>query len=549
MDDTLVLAPSTTLPPAQKQRVRVKQHHTQSAPITSLQLAKISFEMRTFLNSITGIAQILQFDKQLSQEEIHDCINSIYQTSNDLLSLTDDILDFTNLEQNQFNISLSNINLQQTIEQTIRQFTLHAKQKDLDLIVNYSPDAPMLVRGNAHRIRQILAHLLENALKFTDKGQITITLGDTTDIKRNHFAKISIKDTGIGIAAEQLPTLFSEYTLAPDQKDNHFIHKYPGIGFGLIIVKQLIKHMGGDITVNSEEGKGSEFIFTLPIVTEEAIEQELQELKQQVTGLRVLVISDDQQRCVSLQEQLTSWGIVSDHTSLKEALNILRSAHDNHTPWQVAIISSPSVDQHTAYFARTLKANGLFKHLLLLLAPPTALHGYEMDQAYSSGFTGVLTPLQPTNLIKELQQAWEAWPEKVYSVTSTMPLKKHFVLVVEDNEINQKVAKLLLGELNCQVDIAENGQTALTSLQKNRYDLVFMDIGLPDMSGIEVTSQLRQRENVAHRVPVIALTADCLSGDEETWAKVGIDDYLIKPYTLEQLEEMIEKWAKKEGKR
>jgi CheY-like chemotaxis protein len=130
-----------------------------------------------------------------------------------------------------------------------------------------------------------------------------------------------------------------------------------------------------------------------------------------------------------------------------------------------------------------------------------------------------------------------------------MPLKKHFVLVVEDNEINQKVAKLLLGELNCQVDIAENGHTALTSLQKNRYDLVFMDIGLPDMSGIEVTSQLRQRENVAHRVPVIALTADCLSGDEETWAKVGIDDYLIKPYTLEQLEEMIEKWAKKEGKR
>jgi CheY-like chemotaxis protein/nitrogen-specific signal transduction histidine kinase len=545
MDDTNNSLENENTSTAQKPRIKVNARTAAMAKITPLQLAKISHELRTFLNSITGIAQVLQLDNQLSPEEIRECINSIQQTSSDLLSLTNDILDFTTLGQGELQIPLSTINLQQTIEQTIREFVLRAKQKKLSLVVEYSHDAPQLVKGNAHRVRQILSHLLDNALKSTHEGTISINLSNTTDPTTNaHYAKISIKDTGTGISPEKLSAIFSHFPHHDENIDNHFIYQKSGAGIGLMIVAQLVESMHGSIDVNSEINKGSEFTFTLPIVVEPEIVRELADIKEKVAGLKVLIMSDDLKRCEFLKHQLTDWGMICTTTNLRDALFTLRSAEEKQDPWQIAIISTATIDQHTAYFARTLKANNLYNHLLLLFAPPTPIQTYENEQALASGFAAVLTPLQPTSLMKDLAEAWNTWSLKIPSTIPTVSFKKHAILLVEDNAVNQKVAKILLSELNCQVDLAENGQIAINLLYNNRYDLVFMDISLPDMSGIEVTNELRRRENNKRRVPVIALTADSTLSDNEKLLTMGIDDYLIKPYTLEQLDSMLKKWIK-----
>ena len=545
MDDTNNSLENENTSTAQKPRIKVNARTAAMAKITPLQLAKISHELRTFLNSITGIAQVLQLDNQLSPEEIRECINSIQQTSSDLLSLTNDILDFTTLGQGELQIPLSTINLQQTIEQTIREFVLRAKQKKLSLVVEYSHDAPQLVKGNAHRVRQILSHLLDNALKSTQEGTISVNLSNTTDpITNAHYAKISIKDTGIGISPEKLSAIFSHFPHHDENIDNHFIYQKSGAGIGLMIVAQLVESMHGSIDVKSEINKGSEFTFTLPIVVEPEIVRELAEIKDKVAGLKVLIMSDDLKRCEFLKHQLTDWGMICTTTNLRDALFTLRNAEEKQDPWQIAIISTATIDQHTAYFARTLKANNLYNHLLLLFAPPTPIQTYENEQALASGFAAVLTPLQPTSLMKDLAEAWNTWSLKIPSTIPTVSFKKHAILLVEDNAVNQKVAKILLSELNCQVDLAENGQIAINLLYNNRYDLVFMDISLPDMSGIEVTNELRRRENNKRRVPVIALTADSTLSDNEKLLTMGIDDYLIKPYTLEQLDSMLKKWIK-----
>lgn len=546
MDDTLDILKPEKLDISQKRRVRVTHNIAPTTPITSVQLAKISHELRTFLNSITGIAQVLQYNKSLTQNEMNDYINSILETCNDLLNLSNDILDFTSLEHDQLNITTSDINLQETIEQTINQYILRAEHKKLTLNINYSPDAPLFVVGNAQRVRQILSHLLDNALKFTDHGSITVSLNQATNATTNiHYAQIAVKDTGIGIALEQLPYLFSQFPVVMHPDNSQFTYKYPGIGLGLIIIRQLINRMGGEIFVKSEVGKGSVFTFTLPISDAPTQPFETAQLRNQLAQLRCLIICDDLTRAELLREQLMTWGINCSKSALKEGLNILRKSHEDKLPFQFAIICAPTIDQHIAYYARTIRANASFAHLMLLFAPTTHLQNYEIEHAQSNGYTAILPYLQPTLFIKEIAHAWTNWPQKKLQNNIDAPIKKYQVLVVEDNNINQKVAKLLLTELNCQVDIVENGQTALQRLQKNRYDLVFMDIGLPDIDGLEVTHQLRLRENNKSHIPVIALTADCQLENENTWKELGVDDCLIKPYTMEQLETVINKWVKK----
>lgn len=516
--------------------------------ITPIQLAKISHELRTFLNSITGIAQVLQLDNQLSPEEIRECVNSIQQTSSDLLLLTNDILDFATLGQGQLQIPLNTINLQQTIEQTLREFVLRAKQKKLSLVVNYSHNAAQFVKANAHRVRQILSHLLDNALKFTQQGTITVNLKNINHpTSGKAFAQISIKDTGVGISPQKLSAIFSHFPHHDESLDDHFLYQKPGAGLGLMIVGQLVESMHGEVDVKSEEGKGAEFIFTLPIVEDAAAIQEMADLHQKLNELNVLIMSDDISRCEYLKQQLSEWGMNCSTTNLRDALMTIRQAEEKQLPLHIAIISTPTIDQHTAYFVRTIRANGLYKHLLLLFAPPIPIQTYEIEQALATGFAATLTPLQPTTLIKDLAHAWKTWAQKIPTTVPPVSFKKHAILLVEDNPVNQKVAKILLGELNCQVDLADNGQTAVNLLYNNRYDLVFMDISLPDMSGIEVTNELRRRENNKRHVPVIALTADSSLSDNEKLLTMGIDDYLIKPYTIEQLDNMIKKWIKSQS--
>ncbi len=517
--------------------------------ITPIQLAKISHELRTFLNSITGIAQVLQLNNQLSPEEIKECVNSIQQTSSDLLSLTNDILDFTTLGQGHLQIPLNTINLQQTIEQTLREFVLRAKQKNLSLVVEYSHDAAQFVKANAHRVRQILSHLLDNALKFTQQGTITVSLKNIAHPTTGKlFAQISVKDTGVGISQQKLSTIFSHFPHHDESLDDQFLYQKPGAGLGLMIVGQLVESMHGEVDVISHEGQGAELIFTLPIVEDAAAEQEIAELHQKLNGLNVLIMSDDLSRCEFLKHQLHDWGMICTTTNLRDAIATIRQAEEKQLPLQIAIISTPSIDQHTAYFVRTIKANGLYKHLLLLFAPPSPVQSYELEQALATGFATTLTPLQPTTFIKDLAHAWKTWAQKLPSFVPPVSFKKHAILLVEDNPVNQKVAKILLSELNCQVDLADNGQTAVNLLYNNRYDLVFMDISLPDMTGIEVTNELRRRENNKRHVPVIALTADSTLSDNEKLLTMGIDDYLIKPYTIEQLDIMIKKWIQTQTK-
>jgi len=261
-------------------------------------------------------------------------------------------------------------------------------------------------------------------------------------------------------------------------------------------------------------------------------------------GLRTLIVDGDDVRREQLAQQLQAVGLHCTLTNTDEALHLLRLAHDEESAYQLAVISSERFDHHTAYLARTIRGNLLFQPLMLALALSTPLLSFEKERAYFSGFACVLNLTQPAaRFLTKLVNSWHGWSAKLHFTRAEIPLlQKNRILLVEDDPIPQRVTQRQLQELGYTVDLAPNGHTALKRLEKNQYNLVFMDVGLPDINGLAVTEAFRKRENSAHHTPIIGLTMHALETDEENGLQAGMDDYLIKPLLHDHLQAVLRRW-------
>ena len=529
-----------------RELLKAKEEAEEATQVKSNFLNAIGHELRIPLNSILGMAQIMQ-SKPLNPVEQRDCSNTLYESGLDMLTLINDIFDFSSSESGNLKISRAPIRLNALIDQAIQKMGHKAHTKGIRLVVDYSNEVPQEMMGDAQRIRQVLSNLLDNAIKFTDTGHVIVQVKlekHQSSKQKLSLAKINIIDTGRGITAENLPYIFKTAEQSSRQADStelrNFANERLFSELRLGLVKQIVELMGGEIEVSSKAGEGSCFSFTLPIFP--VVSVNYARPIDNLNNVSVLIIDDNELPSHILQQQLNSCKMKCTSVPISNALTTLHELSQKGHHYQIIVVSTQNLDHHITYLVRMIRTIKVFDDTMLILASSTQPLDYEIEQAIASGITCALNPLQPSHFTQNLAVAWQAWIEKIHFKQNASTKRR--ALLVEDNQLNQKVAKIMLENLGCTIDIAANGRSALQLLDNQSYDIIFMDLGLPDMSGLEVTSEYRKREvQKQHHTPIIALTAYTLEETQQASYAAGIDDYITKPLLQDRLSIVLNHWT------
>jgi CheY-like chemotaxis protein len=462
---------------------------------------------------------------------------SVIKSSGDsLLSLINDVLDFSKIEAGKLELSPIDFDLRTAIEDVVEMLSPKAAAKGLAFACQVSSAAPARVTGDPDRVRQILINLVNNAIKFTESGDVVIHASVEPGSDARHvLMKFSVCDTGLGIPPERLDRLFKSFS----QVDASTTRKFGGTGLGLAIVKQLAELMGGAVGVESTPGKGSTFWFTarFAVVAATADPTRAATLADAVRGLRILAVDDQPAYLEVLREQLAPWGLETHTaTSAEQALHMIRAAVEAGAPYRVAILDMimPGMDGPT--LARTVSADPAINGTSLILL--TGMDNpFDPEAMKRIGFAACLTkPVRHSTLFDTLANILtrNTAPAAAQAPAAAVapahhPTFRAHVLLAEDNEVNQEVAREILVDAGCTVEVVGNGALALTACcdPAKRFDIVLMDCQMPEMDGFEATRRIRAAQGNA--LPIIALTANAIAGDRERCLAAGMNDYVSKP--------------------
>jgi len=506
-------------------------------------LATISHELRTPMNGIVGMSELLQASNLPARERSY--ANAIHSSAESLMHSVSDILDYSLLSSGKLTLEKTIFNLHECVEDVCEMLADAAHRRKNELVCDVDSDVPLMVEGDNHRIRQVLNHLLSNAIAFTSDGDVVVRLSSVSTKDKTHTLQCEVSDTGVGISPEMQMRLYEAFSSTSTSMKS----KHEGLGIGLAVSSELVKAMNGSMTFKSRVGEGTTFIFTLDLIETPGVTSD-EEMLPMLNGAKVFLVDDNDTNRTILNHQLNQWGVVTrSAASGKEALEFLRSEAEKGELFDALILDMHMPEMDGLTLAKLIHEDDSIPNMRAMLLT-SAMIDASAEELMAIGIEKYISKparqnLLRTSLLSLMPHGREhrvMESKQVVESVSYLPVNA-CVLLVEDNMVSQDVTVCLLESFGCDVTVVEDGQEAVKRCEEQRFDIVFMDCELPTISGFEATAAIRALSSSHSAVRIVAVTALAMAGDREKCLQSGMDDYLSKPLQKDQLYATVVRWC------